>query len=112
MPDPIPELPSLPAGDAAFDVLSDYFLAAITAAGEDHMQIRAAIARSIRGFYDAMEANGQQRGERSGDFYWVDGVAIADTHREVPIMRVREALGAEIAEVVVRLWDDVQRKVR
>lgn len=108
----IPELPSLPAGDAAFDVLSDYFLAALTAAGEDQLQIRAAIARSIRGFYDAMEANSQERGERSGDFFWVDGVALEDSNREVPIMRVRAALGAERAEAVVRLWDEVQLKVR
>ncbi len=108
----LPSLPHLPPGDAAFDVLSDYFLAAVTAAGADEGELREAIARSIRGFYDAMEAGGQERGERSGDFYWVDGVALDDSDREVPIARVRMALGEDVAERIIAMWDDVQIPIR
>jgi hypothetical protein len=40
----LPAPPKLPPGDAAFDVLSDYFLAAVTAAGPtamwDEVQIK------------------------------------------------------------------------
>ncbi len=104
----VPALPTLPAGDAAFDALSDYFVAAITAAGTDLDMLRLAIARSIRGFNAAMNANGQTPGDRAGDFYWVDGVGIAESTRLVPIERVRDTLGAEVAEAVVRLWDEVQ----
>ena len=108
----LPPLPKLPPGDAAFDVLSDYFLAAVTAAGPDDAQLREAVARSIRGFYDAMEAGGQERGERSGDFYFVDGVALEDTDREVPLNRVRAALGNGVADRIIAMWDDVQVTVR
>lgn len=103
----VPSLPTLPPGDAAFDVLSDYFVEAIIAAGTDLDLLRVAIGRSIRGFNQAMEANGQKPGERAGDFYWVDGIGIVDTDRVVPIERVRDALGPELAEAVVRLWDEV-----
>jgi len=108
----LPPLPQLPAGDAAFDVLSDYFLAAVLAAGSDDALLREAVARSIRGFYDAMEAGGQQRGERSGDFYFVDGVALADTDREVPMNRVRAAAGDVVADKIMAMWDEVQITVR
>jgi hypothetical protein len=89
-----------------------YFLAAVTAAGSDDAKLREAVARSIRGFYDAMEAGGQERGERSGDFYFVDGVALEDSDREVPLNRVRASLGNEVADRIMAMWDDVQITVR
>jgi hypothetical protein len=108
---PVPPLPALPPGDAAFDVLSDYFLAAVTAAGDDDTALREAIANSVRGFYDAMEAGGQERGMYCGHFYWVDGVALDDTDRAVPLNRVRAQLGDPLAEKIIAIWDSVEDTV-
>jgi hypothetical protein len=110
-----PPLPELPAGEVGFDRLADYFVSNVVAAAGDDGRLRAVLARSIAGFYDAMEAAGQERGERSGEFFWVDGVAIDDTDRELPIVRVQRELGergSAVTERVIALWEDVQRSVR
>jgi hypothetical protein len=110
-----PLLPALPPGEDGFDTLADYFVTSIVAAAGDDTKLRAVIARAILGFYDHMEANGQERGERSGEFFWVDGVAIEDSDRELPIVRVQRALGergSAVTERVIALWDDAQQSVR
>ncbi len=110
-----PPLPELPAGEVGFDRLADYFVSGVVAAAGDDARLRAVLARSIAGFYDAMEAAGQERGERAGEFFWVDGVAIDDTDRELPIVRVQRELGergSAVTERVIALWEDVQRSVR
>jgi hypothetical protein len=110
-----PALPALPPGEDGFDTLADYFVTHIVAAAGDDAKLRAIIARSILGFYDHMEAAGQERGERSGEFFWVDGVAMEDTDRELPIVRVQRALGergSAVTERVIALWEAAQLSVR
>jgi hypothetical protein len=73
------------------------------------------IARGIKAFYDAMEQAGQERGERSGEFFWVDGVAMDDTGRQVPLNVAIAALGENgnaVADRVLALWEPIQLSIR